>query len=64
MTETVTRPRTPFVAGGPEGLFRVGPVVSDGDRTRATMRTGDWMLSPGGQPCRGSLGVLADDILG
>jgi uncharacterized protein (TIGR00369 family) len=28
------------------------------------MRTGDWMLGPGGEPCRGSLGVLADDILG
>jgi len=24
------------------------------------MRTGDWMLSPEGAPCRGSLGVLAD----
>lgn len=64
MTETVTRPRTPFMAGGPEGLFRVGPVTNDGELTRGSMRTGDWMLSPGGEPCRGSLGVLADDILG
>ena len=28
------------------------------------MRTGDWMLGPDGKPCRGSLGVLADDVLG
>ena len=27
-------------------------------------RTGDWMLGPDGKPCRGSLGVLADDVLG
>jgi uncharacterized protein (TIGR00369 family) len=64
MTETVTRPRTPFVAGGPESLFRVGPVTNDRDLTRGSMRTGDWMLSADGEPCRGSLGVLADDILG
>jgi uncharacterized protein (TIGR00369 family) len=64
MTETVTRPRTPFIAGGPESLFRLGPVTNDRDLTRASMRTGDWMLSPEGAPCRGSLGVLADDVLG
>jgi uncharacterized protein (TIGR00369 family) len=64
MTETVTRPRTPFVAGGPERLFRIGPVTNDGELTRGFMRTGDWMLNPDGEPCRGSLGVLADDILG
>ena len=64
MTETVTRARTPFVAGGQESLFRVGPVTNDRDLTRGSMRTGDWMLSPDGEPCRGSLGVLADDILG
>jgi uncharacterized protein (TIGR00369 family) len=64
MTETVTRPRTPFVKGGPESLFRVGPITNDRDLTRGSMRTGDWMLTPDGEPCRGSLGVLADDILG
>ncbi|MEP7193882.1 MAG: hotdog fold thioesterase [Actinomycetota bacterium] len=64
MTEIITRPRTRFVAGGPESLFRVGPVTNDRDLTRGSMRTGDWMLSPGGGPCLGSLGVLADDILG
>jgi len=64
MTETVTRPRTPFVAGGPESLFRVGSVTNDRDLTRGSMRTGDWMLGPGREPCRGSLGVLADDMLG
>jgi hypothetical protein len=64
MTETVTPLHTPFVAGGPEKLFRVGPVTYDSERARGSMRTGGWMLSPDTEPCRGSVGVLADDTLG
>jgi uncharacterized protein (TIGR00369 family) len=64
MTRTITPVHTPFVAGGPERLFRVGPVTYDGERSKGTMRTGGWVLSPDGEPCRGSLGVLADDLLG
>lgn len=64
MTVIVTRPHTPFVTGGPEALFRVGQVTNDGGLIRGSMRTGDWMLGRDGQPCRGALGVLADDILG
>jgi uncharacterized protein (TIGR00369 family) len=64
MTETISPAHIPFVAGGPEGLFRMGELSRDGKLTRASMRTGPWMLGPDGEPCRGSLGVLADDILG
>jgi hypothetical protein len=64
MTETITPVHAPFVAGGPERLFRMGQVTQDGELTRGSMRTGVWMLAPGGEPCRGSLGVLADDVLG
>jgi uncharacterized protein (TIGR00369 family) len=64
VTQTITPMHTPFLAGGPERLFRVGPVTQDRERVTGSMRTGAWMLSPGGEPCRGSLGVLADDLLG
>jgi uncharacterized protein (TIGR00369 family) len=63
MTETFSPVHAPFVAGAPERLFRVGPLTQDGEIARGSMRTGTWMLGPGGEPCRGSLSVLADDVL-
>jgi uncharacterized protein (TIGR00369 family) len=54
----------PFVAGGPESVFRVGPVIACGDVFRGTMATGGWVLGPDGHPSCGALGVLIDDVLG
>lgn len=46
---------TTFVRGGPEAAFGV---------SEAAMETGPWMLDDAGRVCRGSLGVLIDDLLG
>jgi uncharacterized protein (TIGR00369 family) len=55
---------TPFLLGGPERMFRVGPVTTVGDVYHASMGTGSWTTGPDGQPCAGSVGVLADVALG
>jgi len=54
----------PFLAGGPERAFRVGPVTACGEAFRGTMATGRWVLGPDGHPSCGALGVLIDDVLG
>jgi uncharacterized protein (TIGR00369 family) len=55
---------TPFLIGGPERMFRVSPVTTVGDVFHASMATGSWTAGPDGQPCAGSVGVLADVALG
>jgi uncharacterized protein (TIGR00369 family) len=55
---------TPFLLGGPELMFRVAPVTTAGDVYHASMGTGSWTTGPDGQPCAGSVGVLADVALG
>ncbi|HEY2057333.1 PaaI family thioesterase [Amycolatopsis sp. NBC_01480] len=60
--DTTTSPRPPaFLPGGPEALFAVdGLAYADGE-IRARMLLGPWSDGPGGA---GSIGVLADNILG
>ena len=50
--------------GGPETLFRVGPVTVDGSAVRLSMATGPWLAAADGRPAAGALGVLLDDTLG
>jgi uncharacterized protein (TIGR00369 family) len=50
--------------GGPEELFRTGPVTVDGGVARLTMATGPWLHDGDGRPAAGALGVLLDDLLG
>jgi uncharacterized protein (TIGR00369 family) len=58
---TATARRPAFLPGGPEALFAVdGFAYADGE-VRARMRLGPWSDGPGGA---GSIGVLADNILG
>jgi uncharacterized protein (TIGR00369 family) len=45
-------------------MFRVSPVTTAGDVFHASMATGSWTTGPDGQPCAGSVGVLADVALG
>jgi uncharacterized protein (TIGR00369 family) len=54
----------PFLFGGPERAFRVGPVTVSEGVFRSSMETGPWVLGPDGRPSFGSLGVLIDVILG
>lgn len=50
--------------GGPEHLFRIGPVTVDGDVVRLSMTTGEWLRDGGSGSAAGALGVLLDDLLG
>ncbi len=50
--------------GGPERLFRVGPVTVDGDVVRLSIATGPWLHDGDARPAAGALGVLLDDLLG
>jgi uncharacterized protein (TIGR00369 family) len=50
--------------GGPEYLFRTHRMVHEDGAIRASMTTGSWLTGPDGQACAGSLGILADDVLG
>ena len=49
----------------PERIFRVQSADMDGNGVcHQTMTTGAWMLAEDGSFCAGSLGVLADNVLG
>jgi len=54
----------PFIATGAEALFQVAPVTGDANHGTSVMTTGPWMADERGMPCRGSLGVLMDDVTG
>jgi uncharacterized protein (TIGR00369 family) len=45
-------------------MFRVAPIKATAGVYRASMGTGSWATGPDGQPCAGSVGVLADVALG
>lgn len=65
VTSTVDRSElllTPH--GGPEELFRTGPVTVDGGVVRLAMATGPWLHDGDSRPAAGALGVLLDDLLG
>lgn len=65
VTSTVGRAellRTP--RGGPEKLFRIGPLTVDGGVVRLSMGTGPWLHDGDGRPAAGALGVLFDDVVG
>lgn len=60
--DTTTSPRQPaFLPGGPEALFAVDDFAYADGEVRARMLLGPWSDGPGGA---GSIGVLADNILG
>ncbi|SEP48698.1 PaaI family thioesterase [Amycolatopsis saalfeldensis] len=60
--DTTTSPRQPaFLPGGPEALFAVDDFTCSDGEVRARMLLGPWSDGPGGA---GSIGVLADNILG
>jgi uncharacterized protein (TIGR00369 family) len=50
--------------GGPERLFRIGPVSIDAGVVRLSMGTGPWLDDGDHRPAAGALGVLFDDLLG
>ncbi|MCH1866194.1 PaaI family thioesterase [Nocardioides sp. CFH 31398] len=54
----------PVLAGGPEDLFRLGPVTTTGDGLAGSMPAGPWLAGADGSTAAGSLGVLVDDVLG
>jgi uncharacterized protein (TIGR00369 family) len=58
------RTEVPFIVSGPEIIFRVAPVTSQGEMFCTAMETGSWVTGSDGRPCYGSLGVLLDDALG
>ncbi|GAA3522690.1 hypothetical protein GCM10022222_00650 [Amycolatopsis ultiminotia] len=59
---TTASPRKPaFLPRGPESLFAVDGLVCRDGEVSARMRLGPWSAGPGGT---GSIGVLADNILG
>lgn len=54
----------PDVAGGPELMFRVGPVRFPDGRPEADAEVGPWLGDRGAPFTLGALGVLVDDVLG
>lgn len=54
----------PVLAGGPEDLFRLGPVTTTEEGLAGSMPAGPWLAGPDGATAAGSLGVLVDDVLG
>lgn len=56
--KTTSIPQSIFMRSGPEELFAVDGLTRDDDGIRAHMVTGPWTSGPG------SIGVLADNVLG
>lgn len=56
--ETTSTPQSIFLRSGPEVLFTVDGLTRDGDDVRGHMTTGAWTGSAG------SVGILADNVLG
>ena len=54
----------PVVQTGPEDLFRLGPVTSDGQSVAASMPSGAWLVDTDGVVAPGAVGVLVDNVLG
>lgn len=54
----------PFFPTGPEALLHVDGVGGHAGDATGSMRTGPWMLGPGGVPAHGCLGVLIDVVWG
>ena len=59
VTEPIRALRT-----GPEQLFDISEMRSDGPRLSGSMPTGPWLHGADGRPTAGSLGVLLDDVVG
>lgn len=65
MAETAAAPLLHTPTGGPESLFRLGPIgVDDAGRGRMAMPTGPWLAGPDGRAGPGAVAVLVDDVLG
>ncbi|MGW0025355.1 PaaI family thioesterase [Rhodococcus sp. NPDC003383] len=53
-----------FFSTGAERLFRVADVTGDDTHGYTEMVTGPWLGDELGRPCRGTLGVVMDDVMG
>lgn len=53
-----------YISGGPEQRFLVEDICLDGDVVRGSMQTGPWLVGPDSRVGLGTLGVLADNVLG
>ncbi|TWH16252.1 uncharacterized protein (TIGR00369 family) [Rhodococcus rhodochrous J45] len=53
-----------FFSTGAERLFRVADVTGDDSHGLTEMHTGPWLADELGRPCRGTLGVVMDDVMG
>ncbi|AXY50592.1 PaaI family thioesterase [Rhodococcus ruber] len=53
-----------FFSTAAEKLFRVADVTGDETRGLTDMLTGPWLADEFGQPYRGTLGVVMDDVMG
>ncbi|OOL33547.1 hypothetical protein GQ85_00305 [Rhodococcus rhodochrous] len=53
-----------FFSTGAERLFRVADVTGDDTNGYTEMVTGPWLADELGRPCRGTLGVVMDDVMG
>ena len=53
-----------FFSTGAEKLFRVSDVTGNDSHGFSEMVTGPWLADDHGRPCRGTLGVVMDDVMG
>lgn len=53
-----------FFSTGAERLFRVADVTGDDTHGYTEMVTGPWLADKFGRACRGTLGVVMDDVMG
>ncbi|WP_368680219.1 hotdog fold thioesterase (plasmid) [Rhodococcus opacus] len=58
------QPTLRFFSTNVEALFRVADVTGDATHGVTEMTTGAWLSDERGRACRGSLGVVMDDVMG